>query len=648
MELFQNDFKELEMNPIIANSAISAENETHNAPSASSHNFKSLFYQFMHVVNDDIELYARKKANLIFPKLYKQTIIDLCHELEAIFQAEPSLIDLKSPCLIIGDLHGHVLDLFRIIRYCGLPDDDKLINSGRVCDKKYVFLGDVIDRGEFSVETITIVLLLKILYPTSVYLIRGNHEFDFLAKQCGFLEQVLSAFNDCDASTSSTHNHGEIWSKREPEVDSGFEVYSAFMSLFSYIPFAVRIDEKMLCVHGGIGPQVFSTKSISDIKRPIKEFSVNDVADSLLWSDPSDKTELGNRPEDCIMKVNIPTSLPPGSTFSEPIISPLVSTFSAPRIESELNSNSANFEGKLFEPSSRGTGFVFGAPALYEFLHYSNLDVLVRAHECVMPGCEEMFNGRLITVFSASNYCGFVRNYSAVLHVKSDDFTSGGQVKLITERCEVFRFFPLEYLRKAVPISLTLRSNNGQFSARSANNGQFSARVGNMSARIPNAQQPNSSRRCTSISGKSAPLCRFPQNQTNDSPLNQQYGCESGRDTTRISSARTESDESSLHLVSPRDTHKMAGIKISAAASYSKREMGRLDQVSGRMPPVVSPIKKGSPHTSELPALVFPKPRQYSQLKPSMQGTPHSSKRMSPAGIVLAPKVKPRARSEFK
>lgn len=599
-----------------ANSTILTENNHHDNLHGSSHNFKSLFYQFMHSVTDEIELYAKKKRNLILPKISKSTIIDICCESESIFSAEPSLIDLNSPCLIIGDLHGHVLDLFRILKYFGVPHDDhmnpkykdgsnfELLNhEGKVCNPKYVFLGDIIDRGEFSVETITIVLLLKILYPENVFIIRGNHEFDFLAKQCGFLEQVLSAFNDSTPSTCSGNNHGELWSKREPDNDSGLEVYSSFMKTFSYIPFGVRIDDKMLCVHGGIGPQVFSIKSVSEIKRPISEFGISDVADSLLWSDPSDKPELGNRPEDGIIKTSLPTSLPPGSTFSEPIISPLRSTFSEHPTELPLNSPSGDC-GKLFEPSSRGTGFVFGFPALDEFLHYSNIEVLVRAHECVMGGCEEMFNGRLITVFSASNYCGFVRNFSAVLHVMP--IKSGTFSEKISERCEVFRFFPLDYLRKPAPIAIPLKtnSNTGQFSARSANGGY------------------NSGRRCPSISGRSAPIGRFPQN-----PI-----------PTRISSARTEAEDMNLHLVSPRDTHKMAGIKICSASSYTKRDIvesgSRSSRVNARM--------------SELPTIVAPKSRQPSQLNPVIQSTPQSNRRISAAGLVLAPKVKPRARSEFK
>lgn len=613
-----------------ANSSILTEKDDHDNSTAFSHNFKSLFYQFMHSVSDDIELYARKKRNLIFPKLTKSTVIDLCRESESIFTTEPSLIDLQSPCLIIGDLHGHVLDLFRILKYFGVPHDDYLNpkykdgsnlefvhnnnNEEKICNPKYVFLGDIIDRGEFSVETITIVFLLKILFPQNVYLIRGNHEFDFLAKQCGFLEQVYSAFND--SNNMRNNNNGEIWSKREIEEDSGMEVYTAFMSAFSYLPFGVRIDGKMLCVHGGIGPQVFSVKSVSEIKRPIKEFGISDVADSLLWSDPSDKPELGNKPEDATAKIVLPNSIPAGSTFSEPIITPLRSTFSEQNsnLNSSTNSND-NSNTKLFEPSNRGTGFVFGSPALDEFLHYSNLDVLVRAHECVMAGCEEMLNGRLITVFSASNYCGFVRNFSAVLHVmsESDEKLFDKKVTHISERCEVYRFFPLDYLRKPAPIAIGLKTSNAD---------KFSARLSGS----------NSSRRCPSISGKSAPIAKFPQN-----PF-----------PTRISSARTESVEANLHIVSPRDTHKMTGIRIAPTSSYNNNDMRNIDNQAGNRLPQINGLKRGNTHLTELPALVIPKSRQPSQLKGIQQSTPQTNRKLSAVGIALAPKVKPRARSEFK
>jgi diadenosine tetraphosphatase ApaH/serine/threonine PP2A family protein phosphatase len=133
--------------------------------------------------------------------------------------------------------------------------------------------------------------------------------------------------------------------------------------VFPQIPLAARIDDSILCVHGGIGPKITALNSIAYISRPIAEFG-NDIVDSLVWSDP--------------------------------------------------NANVARFE----ESSARGAGYLFGEEALKKFLADAKLDLLVRAHECVAEGAKEMFDGKVVTVFSASNYCGLMGNQAAVLEVK--------------------------------------------------------------------------------------------------------------------------------------------------------------------------------------------------------------------------------------
>lgn len=102
------------------------ENYSQDTLPVSLHHFRSLFYQFLHSAREEIEFYARNKINLIFPNVSKSTMIDLCHEAELIFRTEASLIDIQSPCLIIGDIHGHVLDLLRILKHCGVPHEDHL------------------------------------------------------------------------------------------------------------------------------------------------------------------------------------------------------------------------------------------------------------------------------------------------------------------------------------------------------------------------------------------------------------------------------------------------------------------------------------------------------------------------------------------
>ena len=289
--------------------------------------FIELLKYFMGSVCADVDDYANGRLPLELPHLDKNDLMRLIGKAKSLFEVEPNLIDIKSPCSIVGDIHGHILDLFRILKTQGLPDK-----------RKYVFLGDLVDRGEFSVETITLVYLLKVLWPSNVLIIRGNHEFNFLAYNGGFMGSVMEEYGDMG-------------------------IYMAFMKSFSYIPLALRIDGVMLCVHGGIGPSIFSIKQIMQLQRPIDDFG-NETLDSLLWSDPSE----------------------------------------------EVNQ---------FVASTRGTGYFFGEEVLEEFLDLSDLKMLIRGHECVMSGCELKFNSKCMTVFSASNYCGNVCNMSSVVNVKS-------------------------------------------------------------------------------------------------------------------------------------------------------------------------------------------------------------------------------------
>jgi protein phosphatase len=139
-------------------------------------------------------------------------------------------------------------------------------------------------------------------------------------------------------------------------------LYEEAIATFAYIPLAARIDGQILCLHGGIGPNVTDVNTIANITRPIDSFG-DDIVDSVVWSDPNEMID-GFR-----------------------------------------------------ESPTRGAGYLFGKVVLDSFLNDSGLFMLVRGHECVPEGTKSLFNERLITVFSASNYCGLMGNLAAVLEV---------------------------------------------------------------------------------------------------------------------------------------------------------------------------------------------------------------------------------------
>lgn len=291
--------------------------------------FRAALDMYTTAFKEDVEKYATGKVPLSLPVMETEVLMALFERVQQLFKDEPTLLDVRSPCIVVGDIHGQILDLYRILHFFGMP-----------ITRKYVFLGDLVDRGEFSIETLILVYLLKALWPDNVFVIRGNHEFQDLCSQGegNFLNQVINFFED-------------------------YSIYQAAAKTFEYMPLATRIDKVMLCVHGGIGPSLRDLNSIRLIHRPVDSFGSDDL-DSLVWSDPSDKLDM-------------------------------------------------------FQDSDRGTGYYFGAKACETFLKASGLTMIIRGHECVEEGCESHFDNKLITVFSASNYCGVVNNKAAVLEVQN-------------------------------------------------------------------------------------------------------------------------------------------------------------------------------------------------------------------------------------
>jgi protein phosphatase len=184
----------------------------------------------------DVTKYATRQIPLSLPVLDAPVLTALFRDVQAIFKSEPVLLEVGSPCIIVGDLHGQILDLIRILNTFGLPSR-----------QRYVFLGDLVDRGEFSIETLVVVLLLKVIWPEQVYLIRGNHEFQLLCSQGGYMMQMFETFGD-------------------------LMLYQASVQMFGFIPLAARIDKVILCVHGGIGPELTDVNVINTIFRPVDNF----------------------------------------------------------------------------------------------------------------------------------------------------------------------------------------------------------------------------------------------------------------------------------------------------------------------------------------------------------------------------------------
>ncbi|KAK8894167.1 hypothetical protein M9Y10_022600 [Tritrichomonas musculus] len=305
---------------------------------------ESFFRHHIEAMSSNLSEIATGIAKLHIPTPDTHFLINIANEVTSVFKTEPTLLELEGPVVVVGDLHGHLLDLYRILKTFDLPPTTT-----------YLFLGDLVDRGEFSIEIISFVFVLKILFPKNIFIIRGNHEFRTTTINGGLMVEINRLY---------------------PRSS----IFETLIDTFQYIPLAAKIGEKILCLHGGLSPGFTATSQISQLERPISNYE-NPVVCGLLWSDPSEKTDF-------------------------------------------------------FMPSPRGTGFLFGQKALFKFLKYNHLSMIIRGHECTKEGFSAKFDNRILTVFSASNYCGVTGNQASVIVIEKDLTT-------------IARFFsPFQYLKR--------------------------------------------------------------------------------------------------------------------------------------------------------------------------------------------------------
>ncbi|KAL5395047.1 serine/threonine protein phosphatase Pzh1 [Paraphaeosphaeria minitans] len=177
-------------------------------------------------------------------------IMAICSAAREVFLTQPALLELSAPVKIVGDVHGQYTDLIRMFEMCGFPPNSN-----------YLFLGDYVDRGKQSLETILLLLCYKLKFPENFFLLRGNHE-------CANVTRVYGFYDEC---------------KRRCNI----KVWKAFVDTFNTLPIAAIVAQKIFCVHGGLSPSLSHMDDIRQIARP------TDVPDygllnDLLWSDPAD------------------------------------------------------------------------------------------------------------------------------------------------------------------------------------------------------------------------------------------------------------------------------------------------------------------------------------------------------------------------
>ena len=315
--------------------------------------------------NTNIELQDRVIQILLRPKEWiEKTIIeyskfeldisvvlDLISKTIKIVEEQPIVLKLEAPVKIFGDIHGQYQDLMRFFDLYNAPIEGI---GGDIEGTDYLFLGDYVDRGTHSLETMCLLMALKIKYPNQIHLLRGNHEDRWINTAFGFQQECLT---------------------RLLEDPDNQIVFNAFNDLFDRLPLAALINDTVLCIHGGIGSSITSLSDIEKIKRPLEVIhEVTNIDQQLvvdiLWSDPTDSdSETGRQPN------------------------------------------------TTRDPTGVGNIVKFGPDRVSEFLKNNNLGLIIRAHECVMDGFERFAGGQLITLFSATDYCGKHNNAGAILYL---------------------------------------------------------------------------------------------------------------------------------------------------------------------------------------------------------------------------------------
>ena len=249
---------------------------------------------------------------------------------------EEALIDISIPedknITVVGDIHGQFYDLLHIFEINGYPSENNY----------YLFNGDFVDRGLFSIECIVTLIGFKILYPDYFFLARGNHEDKSVNVRYGFRIEIMNKYED-------------------------ERILDCFDEFYKFLPLAHVLNGKVLVLHGGLFND--TNGSLDQIRKIYRFVAVpsDGIMCDILWSDPR--------------------------------------------------------EEKGIYPSDRGAGIYFGPDVTEKFLKNNNLTLLIRSHEVRMEGYQIEPGEKVITVFSAPNYCDQAGNLGAFIKFRGGEMS---------------------------------------------------------------------------------------------------------------------------------------------------------------------------------------------------------------------------------
>lgn len=211
--------------------------------------------------NQEISDLDKQIETLLECKLLTENeVLTICEKAREILVNETNVQPVKCPVTVCGDVHGQYHDLMELFKIAGMPPD---IN--------YLFLGDYVDRGYFSVETVLLLIALKVRYKERITILRGNHESRSITQVYGFYDECFRKYGNAN-------------------------VWKYLTDLFDFLPLTALIENQIFCLHGGLSPKLMSLDSIRQLDR-LQEVPHEGPMCDLLWSDPDEEiTGWGKSP----------------------------------------------------------------------------------------------------------------------------------------------------------------------------------------------------------------------------------------------------------------------------------------------------------------------------------------------------------------
>ena len=224
-------------------------------PTATAVAVKNLLEDKQHYT--DLEGWLEKLS--IGTPLAETEVKMLCDKAREVLMNESNVQPVQAPVTVCGDIHGQWHDLMELYRI-----------GGSAPDTNYLFMGDYVDRGYYSVETVSLLVCLKVRYPDRVFILRGNHESRQITQVYGFYDECVRKYGSAN-------------------------VWKLFTDLFDYLPLTALVENRIFSLHGGLSPSIDTLDHVRQLDR-VQEVPHEGPMCDLLWSDPDERSGWGISP----------------------------------------------------------------------------------------------------------------------------------------------------------------------------------------------------------------------------------------------------------------------------------------------------------------------------------------------------------------